>query len=371
MLGLYVHIPFCRKICTYCDFYKMVVSDQLKAKFIKYLKKEMQLQKLSDYSFDTVYIGGGTPSCLPIALLEELLQGLNSCINLASLKEFTIELNPEDITEELVKLISKNYVNRVSIGVQTFNPRLLKTIGRTVNYDELLTATQLLNKYGITNINMDLIYALPGETTEDLENDLATFISLKPTHLSTYSLILEDHTILKHLHDQNKIELISEDTDRSMYDLIKKTLKKAGFVHYETSNFAISGHESVHNLIYWKCNNYLAIGPASSSYDDNYRHTTTNHLDEYFEGLDAGKLVFLEKEYIDQEMAMKETIMLGLRLTSGISLQAFYDKFQVSLMSKFPVQPLIEEGLLEICDGYLRIPDEYQYIANYIIVKLI
>lgn len=371
MLGLYVHIPFCRNICTYCDFYKMVVSDTLKAKFIEYLGMEIELQKLHNYDFDTIYIGGGTPSCLPLSLLAKLLQMLSENINLAKLKEFTMEVNPEDITEELVKLISRYHVSRISIGVQTFQPRLLKTIGRHTEFEDIKTKITLLRSFNINNINLDLIYALPGETIDDVETDLEKFISLKPEHLSTYSLILEDHTILKHQYDLNKINLVSEESDRLMYDLIKQRLKDAGYFHYETSNFALSGHESVHNLIYWKCNEYLAIGPASSSYYHQYRKTATQHLDAYFDGLDNLQLAYQECEYIDTEMAMKEELMLGLRLTEGVSRDEFLRKFGTALEEHFSIAPLIKEGLLEIKHGNLRIPDEYQYIANYIIVKLI
>ena len=250
MLGLYVHIPFCNKICPYCDFYKLVASDNLKKKFVNALSQEMKIKNLDKYFFDSLYIGGGSPSCLKLDLLEELFSNLSHFIDLKNLKEFTIEVNPSDITEEMVILLSKYHITRVSIGIETFSPKLQKLINRFISYKELERKIHILHKYHIENINIDLMYALPSETFEDLDNDLKLITQLKPTHISAYSLILEERTIFYHLYVNNKLTLIDDKMESRMYHHVCNFLTKNGYFHYETSNFAKKGYESIHNRIY-------------------------------------------------------------------------------------------------------------------------
>ena len=272
MLGLYIHIPFCRKICSYCDFYKMVVSDEFKIKFFNYLIKEFSLLDNTVSNVDTIYIGGGTPSSVNLELLENLFVALENRIDLTKIKEFTFEINPEDINLELLKLLKKYHVNRLSIGVQTFNQKHLRLLNRITNYDDLSLKINLIKQIGFENYSFDLIYALPNQTVDELLDDLKFVRSLEPKHVSTYSLILEEHTILNHLFNQKKWEKIDEEIDEKMYFKIIEFLKEFGINQYETSNFSKPGFESKHNLIYWNNEHYFAIGPSSSGYINNVRY---------------------------------------------------------------------------------------------------
>ena len=372
MLGLYIHIPFCNQICPYCDFYKMVVSNKKKETIINALLEEMKKKKIDKYSFKSLYIGGGSPSCLDINLLEKILFYLNKKIDLENLDEFTIELNPNDITESLVSLLSKYHVSRVSIGIQTFNERLQNIINRPFTKNDLINKLNLLNQYKINNVNLDMIYAIPSQTLSEFEEDLNIAISLNPNHLSIYSLILEEHTIFYHLYNKGKLKLVDEDTEAQMYKLLCDKLKNTNFIHYETSNFAKEGYYSKHNLIYWNCDEYIGIGPAASSYINNYRITNINNLDEYLEYVYNDKEIYLEKTYISKEEAMNEFIMLGLRKIKGISKTEFFKRFNLDIKEKYPsiINLISQKNLIEEND-YIFIPEDLFYISNYIITKII
>lgn len=374
MLGLYVHIPFCNQICPYCDFYKMVASNNLKKEVINALLEEMKLKNLGNYTFDTLYIGGGTPTSLDINLLELLLSGLNKYIKFTKLKEFTIEANPSDITIELIDLLKKYQISRISIGVQTFNSHLQKIIKREFDFEEFKRRVELLKNSGITNINFDLMYSIPSNDKhiEIIEEDFRLALSLKPTHLSVYSLILEKHTIFDYLYQKGKLQLVDEELEASLYELICKTLKKNNFIHYETSNFALKGYQSLHNLIYWNCDEYIAIGPSGSSYLNNYRFTTINNLKEYLKGIKEGKVLLLENNYIDEKERMHEEIILGLRKTKGISKNNFYQKYNLNIKDIFSeIDNLIDQHLLEEDEEFIFIPEKHFYISNYIINKIL
>ena len=372
MVGLYIHIPFCNQVCPYCDFYKMVASTKLKSTLINALLEEMKLKKLNNYTFNTLYIGGGTPSSLDICLLDKLLGGISKYVDLQQLEEFTIEVNPSDITNELVELLVKYNVSRISIGVQTFNSKLQKIINRIFDYKVLEEKIHLLRTNNINNINLDLIYAIPSETIDDVISDLNKAISLNPTHLSVYSLILEEHTIFYHQYLKGKLKLISEEEESLMYKHVCDTLKDNNFIHYETSNFSKSGYESKHNLIYWNCDEYIGIGPAASSYINNYRITNINNLNQYLEYIYKNKESYLEKEYISDDESMKEYIMLGLRKVKGISKLSFKNKYKIDIKKQFPkIIELINEGSLIETDEQIYIREDLFYISNHFIAKII
>lgn len=372
MLGLYVHIPFCNQVCPYCDFFKIVASKERKKMFVDALLAEMKLKNLHNYQFDTLYIGGGSPSSLEITMLEKILIRLDEVVNLALLKEFTIEVNPLEITEELIKLFVKYHVSRLSIGVQTLNPRLQKIISRPLTTELLQTKIAIVKKYGIANINLDLLYAIPSETWEEFSEDLEKITSFDVPHLSCYSLILEEHTIFYHQFQKKQLTLIDEKKEAKMYHHLCNFLKTQKFIHYETSNFARKGYESIHNLIYWNCDEYVALGPGASSYLDNYRFKTISNLQSYFEGLKNQTIILEEKIKITNKEKQKEAIMLGLRKCQGLSLTKFFEDFNVSIFEVFPaINQLLEEKLLKIKGDYLFIPNKYFYISNYIINKII
>ena len=372
MLGLYIHIPFCNQICPYCDFYKMVASNKTKELLIDALLEEMKSKNINKYSINSLYIGGGSPSCLDINLLEKIFKYLKININLEKLDEFTIELNPNDITEELINLLVKYNISRVSIGVQTFNKRLQNIINRPFDKKILNEKLNKLRNKGINNINLDLIYAIPSENIEEFEKDLEDAISLKPTHLSVYSLILEEHTIFYHLYSKGKLKLVDEETESKMYNLLCNKLKNNKYNHYETSNFSLNGYESKHNLIYWNCDEYIGIGPAASSYFNNYRITNINNLQDYINHVKENNDIYLEKTLISKEEAMNEFIMLGLRITSGVSKKEFKKRFNIDIKEKFSqINNLLNEKLLIENEDFIYIPEDYFYISNYIITKII
>lgn len=374
MFGLYLHIPFCKSICKYCDFYKMVVSRSLQEKTINYIIKEMKQREISQYQIDTIYIGGGSPSSLDDDLLEKLLFNLSQLTNFDELKEFTIEFNPNDITIDKVKILQKYQVTRVSIGIQTFNNNLLNTLGRIpfVSFEELSEKIKLLNMYDITNINVDLIYAIPGEVIDDITDDLNKMMKLPITHLSCYSLILEERSILYYEYTHNKIKLIDETLDEKMYEKINEVLEKNNFIHYETSNFSKPGFNSLHNLIYWHRDDYLGIGPGASSSIGNHRFTNTHNLNEYFLGIDNKNIKYAE-DIIDSKKDEQELmVMMNLRLSEGINKKRYLERFNEDVKDTFPsILELLKEGLLEETTDTIRIPLKYFYISNYIIVKII
>lgn len=374
MFGLYLHIPFCKNICKYCDFYKMVVSRSLQEKTINYIIEEMKLRELSKYQIDTIYIGGGSPSSLDDDLLDKLLFNLSQLTNFDELKEFTIEFNPNDITIDKVKILQKYQVTRVSIGIQTFNNNLLNTLGRIpfVSFEELNEKIKLLNMYDIKNINVDLIYAIPGEVIDDITDDLNKMMRLPITHLSCYSLILEERSILYYEYTHNKIKLIDETLDEKMYEKINEVLEKNNFIHYETSNFSKPGFNSLHNLIYWHRDDYLGIGPGASSSIGNHRFTNTHNLNEYFLGIDNKNIKYAE-DIIDSKKDEQELmVMMNLRLSEGINKKRYLERFNEDVKDTFPsILELLKEGLLEETTDTIRIPLKYFYISNYIIVKII
>ena len=374
MKGIYIHIPFCRKICNYCDFYKMVVSDKFKSEYIDYLIKDIELtfDKYNIQDVNTLYIGGGTPSCLPLNLLEKLFITLLKKVELSKLEEFTIEVNPEDLTNEFVTLIKRYYVSRVSIGVQTFDIRNYSVLGRYTDYEILKHKIELLRNNNINNYSLDLIYAIPNTTLENLEKDIDLILSLKPNHISTYSLILEEKTILYHQYLKHNIEMIDEKIDAKMYELIQKKLLENDYYQYETSNFSLSGYESKHNLIYWNYDEYYGIGAAGSSFVGNKRFTRVSNIKEYYRLLDLKEEPCDEIEILDQERLIEDYIMLGLRKTKGINVEEFIKRFEVSIFDIYPkIKQLIDDDLLKFDNNYLYINKKYLYISNFIISKIL
>ncbi|HHU80846.1 MAG: radical SAM family heme chaperone HemW [Bacilli bacterium] len=372
MRGLYIHIPFCKKICTYCDFYKRIAGEKLKTKYIDMLLKEIDLKESKFSQISTLYIGGGTPSALGVTLLERLYDKLSTVLDFKRLEESTIEVNPEDINEELVKCLVKYQVKRVSIGVQGFDERKLKILGRNHNYELVSKAVSLLKEHGITNINLDLMYGITGFDLNELDKEIDLFLSLKPTHISTYSLQLEPHTILYNQHLKGKYNLMDEELESKMYFHIIERLSKANFIHYETSNFALPGNQSAHNLIYWKNEHYLGLGPSASYYIDDTRYTNTKNLESYFAGVLSGELFYFEEVVLSKEDKMNEELILGLRLIEGVSEKTFFEKYGVSIYDAFPkIESGLERGLLVKKNGNIAINFPYLYLGNYVLAEIL
>lgn len=355
MKSVYIHIPFCSKICNYCDFCKFYYNKKWVNDYLASLEEEIQNEYKNEEIY-TLYIGGGTPSCLDLKELERLFK-LIKLFNLNELKEFTIECNVEDITEEKLKLFKKNQVNRISIGIQTFNKKLLKEIGR--NGAQIKEKINLTKKY-FDNINIDLMYALFNESILDLKKDLKEFLNLKVPHISCYSLIIEPHT---KFYNRKPID---EDLDYEMYNLINKTLKENNYEHYEVSNYSLKGFESKHNLVYWSNEEYYGFGVSASSYINNIRSTNTKNIISYMNGINSKEI-----EIINKEEKMKYEIILNLRKLKGINKKEFHNKYGVNIYKVFDIKKLIDNKYLIDDGNNIFINEKFIYISNEILINFI
>ena len=360
MNHVYIHIPFCKNICSYCDFCKMYYHKETVLDYLKGLKKEID-EFYEDEKIDTLYIGGGTPSCLDSTELDELFDILK-VFKLKDNYEFTFECNPDDINELLIKKLVSIGVNRISIGIESFNPEKLSFMERKADFEDIRTKINLIRYYGINNINVDLIYGLPNETMDILKKDLKLLLKLNPTHISTYSLIIEEHTKIK----INNVESINEELDAKMYNYICKKLKKKGYIHYEVSNFALKGYESKHNLAYWNNEEYYGFGLGASGYINGFRYENTQNIKEYLNGDYHQNESLLSKQEI-----MEYELMLGFRKLSGINLQEFYDKYGINMQEVFPIKPLVRNKDLIYKNGYIYINPDKIYVMNEILTKMI
>lgn len=355
--GLYIHIPFCKSICTYCDFTKRVSSLEIYNKYIDRLLEEIDSYRNNLFDVDTVFIGGGTPNVLPLNLLEKLFIKIEDVLN--SSKENSIELNPELITDDLCKLLYKYKFNRVSLGVETLNDNSIKLLNRHHNKNDIIKAFDLLHSNNINNINVDLIFGIPNTNINDVKNDLNFILNLNPTHLSYYSLIIEDKTILKYRIDNGLIKPIDDDLISDMYDYIRNRLNENNYIHYEISNFAKPGYESKHNIKYWDIDEYIGVGLGASGYLNGIRYYNNTDLKAYFN-------VF--KEYDDKltiNDKKNEFMMLGLRLINGVSISKYNKLFNSNIFDDFPIiNKLIKKKLLEINDDNIRIPKDKIFVAN-------
>ena len=318
-LGLYIHIPFCNKVCPYCDFHKMVASDNLKESYIKALIKESIIKGISKYDLSTLYIGGGTPSSLKMDLLEMLFSSLNKEIKLENLLEFTFECNPEDISVELLTLLKKYHVTRLSIGVQTLNKSYQHYINRIFDEEKLSTIVNLLNKFDFKNFSFDLMYGFLNQTVDDIKTDIDKLIKFNPTHISIYSLIVEEHTIFGKLTRDGKVLESSDDIQADQYLFIIDYLDENGYYQYETSNFAKIGFKSKHNLIYWDHDDYLCLGSGASSFIDDVRSVTTTKIHDYINSLNNNELPSVEAELLDFEDVTDEFVTLMCSIAPAAS----------------------------------------------------
>ena len=358
--SVYIHIPFCKKICSYCDFCKFIYNSTWVDKYLNALKKEIDDRYL-DNPIKTIYIGGGTPSSLSINELNKLFE-IIKCFKKTNDYEFSFECNLNDINEDLISLLVKNGVNRISIGVESFNKNNLDFLNRSANFKEALQKINICKELGLNNINVDLIYAIPKECLLTLKRDLKYIKKLNVNHVSTYSLMIEDHTVLKN----NNIQSIPEEVDYKMYKTICHKLKKYGYNHYEISNFAKKGYESKHNLVYWNNEEYYGFGLGASGYIEGVRYDNTKSLTEYLKGN-----TILNKEILSEKEIMDYEIILGLRKTGGINTKAFYDKYHVNIQNQYKINELLAEKDLIYKNGNIFINPDKLYIMNEILVKLI
>ena len=356
-MSIYIHIHFCSTICIYCDFCKIFYNKKYIDSYLDNLYKEIK-ERYKGENIKTIYIGGGTPSSLSEKELIRLFE-IIKIFNIDDDIEFTIEGNVESITEDKLQIMKKYGVNRISVGVQSFNDRIIKLLGRCHNREDVFDKIKLIKKY-FDNINLDLIYAAYDDINI-LKDDVNYFLMLDIPHISTYSLIIEDNTLLK----INGFENIDEDIDYEMYKYIEDVLEDNGYVHYEISNYAKKGYESKHNLVYWNNEYYYGFGLSSTSYLYYNRRVNTKNLSRYLNGDYLG-----EENIEDKNTRMENEVMLGLRKLSGINLDVFRNKYEVDFFDIYNVDNLIDEGYLILDNNCLRINNEYMYISNEILLRI-
>ena len=354
MKSAYIHIPFCSSICSYCDFCKFFYNGDLVDKYIDSLIMEIK-DNYKGEELDTIYIGGGTPSSLDLKQLDKLLSFISNSLKVSKDLEYTIECNVMDITLEKLELFKKYNINRLSIGIESFNKDILSFLERDYTKEDIIEKISQAKQY-FTNINIDLMYAVPNETLDILKEDILEFLKLDIPHISCYSLMIEDHTKLG-IKDTN---YISEDLDYSMYKLIEDTLEENGYDHYEISNYSKPGYESRHNLCYWKNHKYYGFGLGASGYIANYRYTNTKNLNKYLNGN-----YIAEKEIITKEINASNYAILGLRTKYGINKKEFKDNIGEDINQYFDTSDLSEN------DDSFYLDKSKWYIENSILVKFI
>ncbi len=365
-IGVYVHIPFCKQKCYYCDFISYCNKDNLIEDYVKAVKKEIRMQNIQS-QITTVYIGGGTPSYIDSKYIVEIIDEIKKK-NLSKRPEITIEVNPGTVTKEKLKDYKKCGINRLSIGLQSTKDEILKEIGRIHNFEQFLETYQMARKVGFKNINVDLILGIPNQRIKDLKDSLEKIIELQPEHISVYSLIVEDGTPIANKIEKGELELPDEDTERNMYWYVKNTLELNGYIHYEISNFAKKGRESKHNKNCWNQNQYFGFGVAAHSYRDITRYSNTEKIEEYIknvmtERLDRNRIIHeIQKEY-DAE---KEYMLLGLRKLTGVNISEFKLKFGDNPIYLFrnELKKLTDEGLIIVDEDFIRLTNKGIDLAN-------
>ena len=366
----YVHIPFCTQICYYCDFSKVFIKNQPVDSYLEHLLEEFRsydIQKLR-----TLYIGGGTPTALSAPQLELLLDGLTKNLDLSVLEELTIEANPGDLDVDKIAILKNSAVNRVSLGVQTFDDKMLKKIGRSHLEKDIYENIDRLKLAGFDNISIDLIYALPGQTMDQVKENVAKAISLDIPHMSLYSLILENHTVFMNRMRRGKLPLPKEELEAEMFEYIIAELERSGFEHYEISNFSKPGFESRHNLMYWDNAEYYGIGAGASGYVNGVRYKNHGPIRHYLNAVEAGNARITE-EHLNQKEQMEEEMFLGLRKKSGVSMARFEEKFGRSFDELYGeiVKDLTQQGLMQIDGDRVRMTKRGLFLGDTVAERFI
>lgn len=378
-LGLYIHIPFCAKKCDYCDFKSFENKGNLIDEYIKWLNYEIKSigeSNKNDFTSNldslinlkTIYIGGGTPSFINSNYIKMLLETIKNNFQMDKNVEITIEVNPGTITREKLKDYKEAGINRLSIGSQSTIDRILKEIGRIHTYSDIINTYNLARSMNFNNINLDLMIGLPKQTIDDVISSINDILKMNPEHISVYSLILEEGTKFYEKWEKNELILPNDEEERSMYWTVKKMLEKAGYIHYEISNFSKPGFESKHNLDCWKQEEYIGVGVAVHSYTNNIRYSNINNIEQYIQnyknGSELDNLVFHEKQNMQNKM--KEYMILGLRKIEGIHIQEFKRKFGNNpiMLFKKELDKLVKEDLIEIDGDIIKLTFKGLDLAN-------
>lgn len=367
-LSAYIHIPFCEHICYYCDFNKVFLEGQPVDEYIEKLLMEIDLwqQRFPVGVLPTIYIGGGTPTSLSAKQLDTLLQGIQKRLVLAENGEYTIEANPGDLTKDKLDVMKNYGINRLSMGVQTFDDKLLKKIGRKHTAADVYETMKVIEAADFQNVSIDLIYALPGQTLESFRDTLKRGIELGLPHYSYYSLILENKTMFMNWVRKGRLELPSQELEAQMFTEAIAAMEKAGRPQYEISNFALPGKESRHNLVYWNNEEYYGLGAGASGYVDGIRYKNHGPIQHYLEPLRNQQLPIIEEERLTRKNKMEEELFLGLRKKAGVSKKHFFEKFQVSIDEVYGavLVKLEEEGYLLERSERISLTEKGLYVGN-------
>ncbi|MCY8954467.1 radical SAM family heme chaperone HemW [Bacillus cereus] len=365
----YIHIPFCQHICHYCDFNKVFIERQPVDQYLDYLEKEIinTVQKVPFDSIKTIFVGGGTPTALNMEQTKKLLEIINRHLRpFAPNCELTFEANPGDLPKEKLNVLLEGGVNRISFGVQTFRDELLEKIGRKHTREDAFLAIREAQEVGFENINVDIIYALPGQTIEDVKETLDIAFTLGVQHFSAYSLIVEPKTVFYNLMNKGKLCLPGEDHEAKMYEIVMDEMEKHGYNQYEISNFSKGDNKSRHNLTYWNNEEYYGFGAGAHSYVNGERIQNVGPLKQYFNKIDETGFPYLDVHKVTEKERMEEELFLGLRKTKGVSKTAFRNKFNVEMDQVFAkqLQSNQEQGLLEEEDGHVRLTRKGKLLGN-------
>ena len=372
-LGIYIHIPFCKQKCYYCDFISFANKNEKQEQYIKAIKKEIDTYEFEKYNVTTIYIGGGTPSYIESKYIVELIEKLKSKLTNNETKfdkiEITIEVNPGAVTKQKLQDFKSCGINRLSIGLQTTNNNLLKQIGRIHTYEEFLETYNMAKEVGFENINVDLMLGLPNQTIKDLKDSLEKVIRLGATHISVYYLIVEEGTVISKLLDEEKIELPSEETEREMYWYVKNTLELNGYKHYEISNFAKENKYSKHNMNCWKQEEYIGLGVAAHSYLNDTRFSNANNIEDYINNVENKEI----EEVQTLEDKQNEFMLLGLRMLDGVDIASFKQKFGQNpiYLYRDRLNKLVEDGLIVVDLNHIKLTNKGLDLANLVFEEFI
>lgn len=359
-IGVYIHIPFCKQKCYYCDFVSFANQNVLQKEYFKELKNEIKdFFSKNEYEISTIYIGGGTPSFVDSSFIKEILE----LIPQNHADETTIEVNPGTVDIDKLKLYKEAGINRLSIGLQSTQDRLLKQIGRIHNFEDFLRTYNMAKDIGFDSINVDLMIGLPNQSIQGIKQSLEIITNLEPKHISVYSLIVEENTKIADLIASNSLQLPDEELERNMYWYVKNYLELKGYNHYEISNFAKKGYESKHNLDCWSQKEYIGFGLAAHSYLNNIRFSNTDDLNKYLNNGWKNKTTQEEQDEISKKY---EYMLLGLRKIEGISIQKFKEKFGENPLFIFrnELNKLVDEGLLTVENDIIKLTNKGLDLAN-------
>lgn len=373
-LGIYIHIPFCKQKCYYCDFISYSDKCNQISNYIDSLIKEIEGFDFSNYKVTSIYIGGGTPSYVDSKYIKQILTKLHKKVDFKEV-EITIEVNPGTVTRKKLQAYKEQGINRISIGLQSTKDRLLRQIGRIHTYQEFLEAYYLAKEVGFKNINVDLMLGLPNQTIQDLKESLNKIIELNPNHVSVYSLIVEEETKIAKLLQEGKIELPTEEQERNMYWYVKNLLELNGYHHYEISNFAKEGKESRHNMNCWNQEEYIGFGVAAHSYINNVRFSNTSNIEEYIENMNDANyqknVTIEEKQTLEDKR--NEFMMLGFRKLDGVNISKFKEKFIENpiFLYRDKLNKLSAEGLIEIDLNHIKLTNKGLDFANLVFEEFV